>query len=329
LSAAAAPGFVAPRWLSGAHAQTIYASLLCPRPSIAYRRERWDTPDGDFIDVDFTDQDQPATPGAPWLVIFHGLEGSSQSHYARALMDMAMRRGWQGAVPHFRGCGGEPNRLARAYHSGDTDEVDWVMHRLAQQARGAPLYVIGVSLGGNALLKWLGERGSAAGELVTAAASVCAPLDLAAAGASLERGFARFYAWGFLNTMRQKAMDKLVRFPGLFDGEQMRNARTMREFDELFTAPLHGFLGADDYWTRASSKPGLRAIEVPTLVINALDDPFLPAAALPRPDQVSARVTLDYPASGGHVGFVDGPPPGRSNWIANRLEHFLGLPGSS
>jgi predicted alpha/beta-fold hydrolase len=322
---AAAPLFSAPRWLRGAHAQTIYASKFCPQPQVSYRRERWDTPDGDFIDVDFTVA-PGAVAGAPWLVLFHGLEGSSHSHYARTLMHLACSLGWNGAVPHFRGCGGEPNRLARAYHSGDTPEVDWILRRVAARTAGAPLHAAGVSLGGNVLMKWAAERGSDAQGVIDSAIAVCAPVDLCAAGAALERGFARVYALNFLQTLKRKAAAKLLRFPGLFDPARLRRARTMREFDDVFTAPLHGYRDVDDYWTRASCRPGLGAVAVPSLMINALDDPFLPAAALPQRHEVSARVTLDYPVAGGHVGFVGGSPPGHTRWLARRVASFLGVP---
>jgi predicted alpha/beta-fold hydrolase len=327
LTAPSPPVFRPPRWLRGAHAQTIYASQVCPLAPVDYRRERWDAPDGDFIDVDFAEPSPTARPvaaAAPWLIVFHGLEGSSRSHYARALMTLALRNGWRGAVPHFRGCSGEPNRLARAYHSGDTPEVDWILRRFAARAGGSPLYAAGVSLGGNVLLKWLGEYGASANRLVTAAASVCAPVDLHAAGTALESGFARLYAWNFLHTLRRKGAGKLARFPGLFDGERLRGARTMREFDDVFTAPVHGYRDVDDYWTRASSRPHLGGIAVPTLMINALDDPFLPASALPDASAVSRHVVLDYPAHGGHVGFVQGALPGEAGWIARRIGHFLG-----
>jgi len=317
------PEFRASRWLRGAHAQTIYASQFCPRPPVAYRRERWETPDADFLDVDIL-----AAPArgarAPWLVLLHGLEGSSDSHYARTLMQMAMQLGWHGAVPHFRGCSGEANRLPRAYHSGDILEVDWILRRFAGQAAGAPLYVVGVSLGGNVLLKWAAEHGAQATRVIDAAISVCAPVDLHAAGSALEQGFARLYAVNFLQTLKRKAEAKLVRFPGLFDPAALRQARTMRAFDDVFTAPVHGYRDVDDYWTRASCKPGLGLVAVPSLMINTLDDPFLPACVLPGVQQVSARVTLDYPPAGGHVGFVGGGPPGHTRWLARRIAHFLG-----
>ncbi len=314
----AAP-FEAPRWLRGAHAQTVYGALVVPAPRVPMRRERWETPDGDFVDVDFVDG--PAH--APWVQLFHGLEGSSASPYARMLMERVRRRGWRGSVMHFRGCSGEPNRLPRAYHSGDSDEIDWVLRVLKRQAGSAPLFAVGVSLGGNALAKWLGERGAEAGTVVESAVAVCAPVDLLAAGDALERGFARLYARHFLVSLRRTAFRKLERFPRLFDGEAVRRARTLREFDDVVTAPLHGFRDATDYWTRASAKPWLRAIRVPTLMINARDDPFLPARALPTEREVAETVKLQFPERGGHVGFVSGPFPGNIGWLPERILHFF------
>jgi len=315
----APPAYRAPRWLTNPHLQTIYGSLLAPRPAVRYRRERWETPDADFVDVDHVDGPE----GSPWAVLFHGLEGSSDSPYARTLMHRVAQRGWRGTVVHFRGCSGEPNRLLRAYHSGDADELDWVLRRLRALAGAAPIHATGISLGGNALLKWLGERGREAEAIVTCAAAVSAPLDLMAAGAALERGFAIVYARHFLVTMKARAAAKHARFPGSFDFERMRRARTLREFDDVVTAPLHGFRDTDDYWTRASSKPWLHAITVPTLVLNARDDPFLPGAALPTPAEVGAAVKVEFPQRGGHVAFVSGPFPGRIDWLPQRLLHFF------
>lgn len=315
----AAPGYTAPAWLANPHLHTIYGSLLVGSPAVAYRRERWEAPDGDFVDVDHVD----ALPDAPWVVLFHGLEGSSASPYARMLMHRVGARGWRGSVVNFRGCSGEPNRLARAYHSGDWQEVDWILGRIASRANGAPVYAAGVSLGGNALLKWLGERGEAARGVVAAAAAVSAPLDLMAAGEALGRGFSLLYARHFLATMKRHATAKHARFPGSFDFERMRRSRTLREFDDVVTAPLHGFRDTDDYWTRASSKPLLSAIAVPTLVINARDDPFLPEQALPSPAEVSPAVTVEFPMRGGHVAFVSGPFPGHIGWLPERLLHFF------
>jgi predicted alpha/beta-fold hydrolase len=255
--------------------------------------------------------------------LFHGLEGSSRSPYARMLMAHAQCRGWRGSVMHFRGCSGEPNRLQRAYHSGDSDEADWVLRRLKERAGAAPLYAAGVSLGGNVLAKWLGERGEAALRVVERAAVVSAPLDLMAGGEALGRGFGLVYTRHFLRSRKRNALERLERFPGLFAGTALRRARTLRDFDNAVTAPLHGFRDTDDYWTRASAKPWLASIRVPTLIINARDDPFMPAAALPTEREVPAAVKLEFPDRGGHVGFVSGPFPGNIAWLPARLLHFF------
>ena len=289
---------------------------LFPPPRVALRRERWDAPDGDFIDVDFCGE-----PGArTQLVLFHGLEGGSASHYARSMAGHAVQRGWRLAIAHFRGCSGELNRSARAYHSGDSEEIDWVLKRF-----GAPVYAVGVSLGGNALLKWLGERGETARARVRRAAAVSAPLNLAAAGNALDRGLNRFvYTRHFLASLKPKSLAKLALFPDLYDKEKLRAARTFREFDNLVTAPLHGFRDTDDYWSRASSGPYLEGIRVPTLVLNARNDPFLPEQALLAAAQKAAPcVVLEFPPTGGHAGFLAGPFPGRHSWLPQRLFEFL------
>jgi predicted alpha/beta-fold hydrolase len=251
------------------------------------------------------------------VVLFHGLEGCSDSHYARAIAAGAVERGWRIAIAHFRGCSGEPNRLARAYHSGDTAEVDWIVRRL-----GAPLWAIGVSLGGNALLKWLGERGAEAN--VRRAVAVSAPLDLPAAGQALDRGLNRLlYTRHFLRSLIPKSLAKLERFPTLYDAAAVRRARTFRAFDDLVTAPLHGFRGVEHYWSTAASGPWLERIRVPTLVINARNDPFLPEQALVQAARKAAPcVVLEFPRSGGHAGFVAGPFPGRP-WLPQRIFEFF------
>lgn len=311
--------FIAPPWLSNAHAQTVYGATIARAPHPPLRRVRWEAPDGDFIDVDFIE----GPSDAPWLHVFHGLEGSSRSPYARMLMHFARTRGWRGSVSHFRGCSGELNRLPRAYHSGDSDEADWVLRRIKAMAGAAPLHVAGISLGGNVLAKWLGERGEGALPVVASAAAACAPLDLLAAADALERGITRMYAHHFLMTLKRTALQKLARFPGLYDPSAVRRASTLRRFDDLVTAPLHGFRDANDYYTRASAKPVLRGIAVPTLILNARDDPFLPEAALPTEREVSSVVKLEFPSRGGHVGFVSGPFPGHVEWLPQRLLHFL------
>jgi predicted alpha/beta-fold hydrolase len=311
----------APVWLPGGHLQTLYPALAIGHAPQAYRRERWDSPDGDFIDVDFVD----GAPDAPFMVLFHGLEGSSRSHYARALMAAAAARGWSCAVPHFRGCSGQPNLAPRFYHSGDAPEIDWILRRLRARAQGK-FYACGVSLGGNALLRWLGEWQHAA-EFVDAACAISAPLDLARGGAALSRGFNLLYTRVFLDTLKPKCLAKLVQYPGLFERDALLAARDLYQFDNVVTAPLHGYRDTDDYWDRASAKHVLGDIRVTTLVLNARNDPFLPAMHLPR--TASASVTLDYPAHGGHVGFALGPLPGRLDWLPRRMMAFLeGAPDS-
>lgn len=321
-------GYMAPRWLPGGNLQTIWPALYARRfegPAPAYRRERWTAPDGDFIDVDFVDA---ALPGPqPLLVLFHGLEGSSRSHYAEAFAAFAAAQGMAFAVPHFRGCSGELTLAPRAYHSGDYEEIGWILQRMREQHAqrgGGPVLAAGVSLGGNALLRWACEAGGTARESVNAVASVSAPLDLAAGGAAIGRGFNRLvYTRMFLATMKPKALAKLAQFPGLFDRERLLAAQDLYAFDDVFTAPLHGFRNTDDYWARGSSKPHLSAIRVPTLVVNALNDPFIPAWSLPGPGEVGPHVTLWQPAHGGHVGFPLGLPPGHVRDMPERVGGWL------
>ena len=306
----------APIWLPGGNLQTIWPALYGRRvrgAPVRFRRERWTTPDGDFIDVDWLDAD-PIAPasalGQPLLVLFHGLEGSSSSHYAQAFADFCRARGVAFAVAHFRGCSGELNHAPRAYHSGDFEEIDWILRRFAQQRTG-PLVAAGVSLGGNALMRWAGEMGQSAQKVVGALAAVCAPLDLAAGGHAIGRGFNRLvYTPMFLRSMKPKAMRKLAQHPGLFDAAALAAARDLYEFDNIFTAPLHGFANTEEYWVRASAKPHLARIAVPALLVNALNDPFVPAWSLPRRDSVGRHVQLWQPPHGGHVGFPQGALPG-------------------
>ncbi|MES2402052.1 MAG: alpha/beta fold hydrolase [Pseudomonadota bacterium] len=303
--------YSAPWWLPGGNLQTIWAAVVARRfagSRPVFRRERWDAPDKDFVDVDFL-QDA-GNRGTPLLVVFHGLEGSSASHYAEALAVVAAAKGWACAVPHFRGCSGELNHAPRAYHSGDFQEIDWILRRF-RTSHGGPLLAVGISLGGNALMRWAGEMGSAAGEVVTAVASVCSPLDLAAGGWAIGRGFNRqVYTRMFLKTMIPKALQKLDQHPGLFSREKLLAARNLYDFDNVFTAPLHGFENTDDYWARASAKPHMSRIGVPALALNARNDPFIPAWSLPAANEVSDSVTLWQPEQGGHVGFPSGRFPG-------------------
>jgi uncharacterized protein len=309
----------APGWLPGGHAQTIYAALLGRKAGVEYRRELWDSPDGDRIAVDFP-QPEPAA-ALRILVLFHGLEGSSQSHYARWLMRAAVRRRWLALVVHFRGCGGLDNLLPRAYHSGDADEADWVLGAVGARWPRAQIFAAGVSLGGNVLAKWLGERGAS---VLQAAAVISVPFDLMAGGQNLSRGVCgAIYGSYFLRTMRSKALRFARRHPGLIETERIRASRTLRQFDDAFTAPLHGFRDVTHYWTSASSFGQLGSVQTPLLALNAANDPFVPAASLPKASQVSRHVILEQPEQGGHAGFVQGRVPGDLEFIGDRLFSFF------
>ena len=274
-----------------------------------WTRERWDTPDGDFVDVDWRIEDTDLTKDAPLLVLFHGLEGSSSSHYAEAFAAETQQRGWEMAVPHFRGCSGEMNWAPRAYHSGDFEEIGWMLNRFREQHHG-PMFAVGISLGGNALMRWGGEMGHTASQVVDCIASVCSPIDLTASGNAIDTGINKaIYARMFLATMKPRAMQKLQQFPGLFDPQELKAANTLYAFDNVFTAPLHGFRNTDDYWDQASAKPGLTRVQIPALVLNARNDPFIPASSLPMQNKVNECVTLWQPYEGGHVGFASGTFP--------------------
>ncbi|MFN0039411.1 MAG: hydrolase [Burkholderiales bacterium] len=311
------PDYRAPWWLPGGHLQTVYPSLVLRGSVPPYRRTRWETPDADFIDIDWID----AGEAAPMIVLFHGLEGSSRSHYATAMMRAVAAAGWRGAVVHFRGCSGEPNRLPRAYHSGDVEEIHWILERFRRERPGIPIFAAGVSLGANALLKWLGRPGSQ--KFVAAAAAISAPVDLACAGDRLGQGLNAWYGWNFLRTLKTKSLEKLSRFPGLYDAMVVSSAGSLRAFDNVVTAPLHGFRDTDDYWARAAAKPDMAHIELPTLVIHAHNDPFLPGEYLPSPSDCSPRIEFETPSEGGHAGFVSGRFPGHLNWMPQRVLAFF------
>ena len=351
-----AMNYQAPWWLPGGNLQTIWSALQARRfddEPPRYQRERWATPDADFVDVDFLEmaptlptacgslppggaqfpRGGPSENGAPTLpvpstlvVLFHGLEGTSRSHYAEAFADFARQRGLAFCVPHFRGCSGELNLAPRAYHSGDFEEIGWILQRLRARHTG-PIVALGVSLGGNALLRWAQEMGAHASKTVSAVASVCSPIDLAASGDAIGKGFNRLvYTRMFINSMKPKALRKLAQHPGLFDRDALARAADLYEFDNVFTAPLHGFKNTDDYWARCSAKPHLEQIRIPALVVNTLNDPFVPASCLPQAGnsaRVGSHVTLWQPAKGGHVGFPQGGFPAHLRAMPEQVGNWL------
>ena len=372
-------------WLPERQLQTLYGALAAPTHRVSFIRDRIETPDGDFVDMDWTAPGlvaQPVASSAPpaaqaslsgssllgtslsladspaqtqqpslngtgalrWmthadrvhlqhlhhtgpvqaLVLLHGLEGSSKSRYVQSIAQYFRARGWVVVIAHFRGCSGFPNRLARAYHSGDSEEIAFILQTVRHALPGATWHAAGVSLGGNALLKYLGEHPEQS-SWIEAAAGISVPLDLVAAGNHLsDDAFNRhIYSRYFLRSLKPKVLEKAKRFPGVIDVMRISQARDLRDFDDAYTAPMHGFRDAMDYWTQSSSKPWLRHISVPTLVLNARNDPFLPEPTLPSVEDASPQVLLHQPASGGHAGFVTGHFPGNLNWLAERLGRFF------
>ena len=304
-------------WLPGPHLQTLWPALLRRRGKPALLRERIELGDGDFLDLDWNDGAGPTTPV---VLLLHGLEGSSASPYAWGLLAAFARRGWPAAVMHFRGCSGEPNRLERSYHSGETGDLAWLADEVGRRHPHRPLFAVGVSLGGNVLLKWLGETGT--GSPLAGAAAVSVPFDLGQCADRIERGFSRVYRRYLVGQLHRTVREKFgSRDTSPVDLAKLSRWRTFREFDENVTAPLHGFEGAEDYYRRASSGPYVSRIRVPTLIVQARNDPFLPGSVLPR---VSTSVRLEASPGGGHAGFVSGIVPGRPRyWLDERIPAFF------
>ncbi len=304
-------------WCRGPHGQTLWARLARRPPHVALWRERLELPDGDFIDLDWTEKSS-----GPIVVVLHGLEGSSDSPYARGLLQAVERRGWRGVVMHFRGCSGEPNRLARSYHSGDTDDLDFLAATLRRREPHTPLATVGFSLGGNVLLKWLGKAGSVTP--LHAAVAVSVPFVLHGAAARLQQGFSRLYQWQLLRSLRDSVDAKRRHMELPLKIRDLSELKNFRDFDEYVTAPLHGFDSADHYYTVSSSRQYLGGITVPTLLLHASDDPFMTESAIPRPDELSESVILELSPHGGHVGFVAGVWPWRPRyWLDERIPAYL------
>jgi predicted alpha/beta-fold hydrolase len=268
-----------------------------------------------------------AAPDGPILVLFHGLEGTVRSSYAQGLMHAARARGWGAAMLLWRTCDGRMPEVPRLYHSGETSDPDFVIRRLAAERPGRALFLVGVSLGANVLLKWLGEQGNAVPREVRRAVAVSTPFDLAAGSRNLERGFARVYARHFVRPLKAKALAAIAKFPSLaVDHARLTGARTLWEFDDSFTGPVHGFAGAADYYARCSSIHFLERIRVPTLLLSAVNDPFLPPVVLDRVRSIAAgnpQLEIEFTAGGGHVGWVTGHPWAPGYYLDSRIPDWL------
>jgi len=310
-----------PLWYRGSHLQTIWGPLLRRGRRPTLRRERVETPDGDFIDLDWL---PGRDRGAPLVIILHGLEGSARSHYAMGLLRDLEKLGWRGLVVHFRSCSGEVNRSPRMYHSGETEDLELVMSRLTSREPQLRVGLVGVSLGGNVMLKWLGERGEQAPPHVEAAVAISTPFNLAACASVLDKGLNRWlYTASFLSTMKAKLDKKAHLYHGVLNLPAARKSRTFAEYDRLVTAPLNGFTSEHDYWARSSSAQFLPQIRKPTLLINALNDPFMPPSALPRAAVAkSPWLEAAFVKHGGHAGFLEGFA-GRRSWAETRSLAFL------
>jgi predicted alpha/beta-fold hydrolase len=311
------------RWLKHRHLQTIFPSLWWAwRPQVVLRREILDLPDGDVTAVDWLSAADELPKSAPVLVILHGLEGSAQSSYARMLMQAALARQWRPCVLHSRDCGDYRNRLPRRYHAGETGDIRFFLRSLQERGHVGPLLAVGYSLGGNILLKYLGESGN--DSRLNAAGAVCVPLDLYKCAEALNNGFSKVYQRHLLKNMKNAVRRKFNLHTAAFDWNRAMNAETFAEFDDAVTAPLHGFKNMNDYYDKCSSAQFLKDIARPTLVINSIDDPFMTPGVIPDEARLSDQVSLEIAEAGGHVGFVEGGTPWRAEYyLPRRILGFL------
>ena len=316
-------GYDPPNWLPGGHTQTIYPALFAKYlylQPLAWQRQRLATKDHDFIDIDWSDN---ALEKDSLVVLFHGLEGDSSSHYATSFANHLKGSSVGLCIPHFRGCSGEINLAPRAYHSGDFEEVGWILDQIKARFKG-PVWAVGVSLGGNALLRWAQESGSSAKGVVNGVGAICAPLDLMASGMRIGTGINKLlYEQRFLRTMKTKALQKINQYPNLFDIDRVMNAKSLYEFDNYFTAPLHGFKNTDAYWQQCTSNLRVADIRVKHLVLNALNDPFIPAYSLPSKNSFSQDGMVIYTKEGGHVGFLESTFPGHLNALPELVKLWM------
>lgn len=306
-------------WLKNSHLQTLWP-VICRRKisNLPMERERLELPDGDFIDLDWVGRDK----SGPLVLMLHGLEGSIESHYAKTMLRTLSYSGFRGVFMHFRGCSGEPNRLPRSYHSGETGDVNYVVRALLEREPGGWLAAVGFSLGGNVLLKWLGETGNT--NPLRAAIAISVPFELHNAANRIQKGFSRFYQWYFIKCLRDRLSIKFDTSPAHINASLIYQVNTMYEFDDKITAPLHGFKDVGEYYSIASSRQYLHAIHVPTLILHAKDDPFMTEDIIPNLHELSPHVILEVTEGGGHVGFVSGRYPWKPEyWLEKRVPLFL------
>lgn len=310
-------------WIPGGHLQTLWGKLFRRRVPLPTTLLRWDTPDGDFLEV----HRLAAPEGAPRLLLLHGLEGTVRSHYAQGLLGEAARRKWGADLLIFRSCGSEMNRTRRFYHSGETSDIAFALDRIVAEFPRSPIGIAGVSLGGNVTLRFLGERGADIPRQVKGAAAVSVPFDLQRSSRRIGTGFSTVYQRYFIKSLVRKAGIKRLAFPDLAGSTNLADIRTLEDFDNLITAPIHGYRDATDYYQRASSLRSLEDIRLKTLLLSAVDDPMLPPEVL---DEVRAAATrnpalhIEFVSRGGHAGFVAGRVPWKPVYYAeHRVGRFL------
>lgn len=307
-------------WLPGPHLQTLWAALVRRKIQLPIHPERLELPDGDFLDLAWV-----GNGSGPRVLILHGLNGNIDSPYARGILQAILKQGWRGVFMHFRGCSSEPNRLARSYHSGETSDLQTVISELIRREPSSPLFAVGYSLGGNVLLKWLGEMGESGQENpIQAAVAVSIPFELAKTAEHLKKGFSRVYQWRLLRELSAYHNRKFKHIPAPVSFGDVTKLHTFWEFDNAVTAPLHGFKNANDYYEKSSSRQYLSKIKIPTLILHARNDPFTTLSALPEAHEVSKTVSLEFCQEGGHVGFVSGKYPWKPvYWLEDRIMIYL------
>ena len=304
-------------WLPGAHLQTLWPYFIRRRIKLSLSRERLELPDNDFVDLCWTDRQS-----GPIVAVFHGLEGSIHSPYALPMLKQIHDAGWRGVFMHFRGCSGEPNRLDRSYHSGDTGDIRFLLQTLAGRFPDTPIFAIGYSLGGNALLKYLGEAGKEAP--LKAAVAISVPFLLDNGARRLNKGFSKIYQRHLISQLQEKVLSKFKNRPSPMSINHVTELNTFYEFDNNITAPLHGFQSADDYYSHSSSRQFLKNIRIPTLILHSKNDPFMTPDAIPGEPELSKEVILELSLQGGHVGFIAGKVPGKAvYWLERRIPEFI------
>ncbi len=304
-------------WLSNPHLQTTWSVFARRRIEIALRRECLELPDGDFVHLDWT-----VAGTGPIVLVLHGLAGSIESHYAKGILQAINHCGWRGVFMHFRGCSGTPNRLPRSYHSGETGDVQYVVEQIRQREPNTPIAAVGYSLGGNVLIKWLGETGDK--NPLTAAVVISVPFELAKIADQMDRGFSRVYQWWLMRSLHEAVEQKLKTIQTILAVEDVRKLNNFWQFDEKITAPLHGFTNANDYYKKSSSRQYLHNICVPTLILHGRDDPFMTSDVIPQNDELPPGVHMEVSEKGGHLGFIAGNVPFKPiYWSEQRVVDYL------